>query len=289
MFEATGSAAYLDKALELVSNVINNAIPSKSLGAGAYRDGYSGWVSQRSDVRGCEVPLFESYCWRYVTRLLTAMRNNKTVFANPTYRSKYDWILAFTEKNIFDKWYARGANANIYRQNTHMASHWAYISLHLRRHTSNTTRQARCDAIRSRIDSAGLPNYGGSLKGQLRLGSVASGAYYWDDAWGSTSRPGQDVAHGNAVIAYVVEGRDYGRTWTAADMAAFSATLTKIVTPRRPTYVDGTGTGTGWLADGFVKLGRFSASVQIALESHDVQGQGQYMAAMAANARRLAM
>lgn len=287
MFEATGATRYLDQALLYVNNVIDRAKPSTQLGAGAFRDSYSGWVSQRSDVKGQEVPLFESYMWRYVTRMLRVMHDDQDLYADPTYRAQYDRVLAFTETNIFDKWLARGANSYVYRSRTHMAAHWAFISFDLARLTSSATRRTKALAVVDNIDLH-LPNYpGSSLHGQMKLGRVKPGAYWWSDVWGATTRPGQDVDHGNGVLAYVVEARDLGSvTWTAADVAALGKTLTDCVLPKFA-YVDGTGTGTGWIADGFVKLGRYAVAVQQRLENHTVQGQEQYMAAMAVNAKTL--
>ena len=288
MFEATGQEAYLDVALRLINNVIDDATPSTKLGSRAFNDSYLGWVSQREDVAGREVPLFESYLWRYVCRLLTALKANASVYGRDSYKRQYDSILAFTEVNIFDKWYMRGGNRHIYRQNTNMASHWAYIALHLRRHTLNSVRKNRCDAVHAHIASVGLPNYGGaSLKRQMQLSAVFPGAYSWSNRWASNPPPAQDVSHSNGEISYIVEGRDYTGIWTSTDIRRLCATLRRAVMPRKPMYVDGTGKSTGWIADGFVKLGRFSATVQKALETYEVQGQGQYMAAMAENARRL--
>jgi len=286
IFEATGLTSYLDIALKLVDNVIESSAESRTLGPAAYQDRFRGWVSQRPDVLGQEVTLFESFCWRYVCRLLTAMKKNTGVYHDRTYRSRYDNILAFTEQNIFDKWYDRGVNT-YYPANTHMASHWAYISLHLGRHTLDKVRRVRCDTIRADIDSVGLPNHSrASLKSQMQVGAVFPGAVFWNENWGQEERPGSDVNHGNAVVSYIAEGRDYGTTWTSNDIAEFSTTLTNVIMPKEPLYVDGTGRGLGALADGFVKLGRFEAAVQASLEKHPVQN-GQYMAAMAENARRL--
>jgi hypothetical protein len=69
-------------------------------------------------------------------------------------------------------------------------------------------------------------------------------------------------------------------------MTDLSRTLTAAVLPNAAN-VDGSGVGTGWLADGFVKLGRYSVAVQQRLEQHAVRGQAQFMASMAVNARRL--
>ena len=287
MFEATGATAYLDSAVTLVTNMIDNAAPSTSLGSSAFRDGYSGWISQQPDVLGEEVPLYESYCWRYVTRLLTAIKANPATFVS--HRAEYNQILAFTERNIFDKWYTRGLNRYIYRENSNMASHWAYISLHLRKHTLDVTRQGRCDTIRCNIDTLGIPNWGGdSLRAKMTasLNRAMAGAYSWDSGWRTTSRPGQDTSHACAEITYICESLDNTSVWNATDVNRFGATLTKLIMPRKAAAVDGTGTGSGWIADGWPKLGRFSVPIQQALETYGVQGQGQYMASMAANAKR---
>ena len=288
MFEATGSLLNLNAALELVLNVIADAEPSQELGPGAFGDTYHGWVSQRPDVAGEEVALFESYCWRYVCRLLTALRANKSVFSVEHYRTQYDAILAFTEDHIFDKWYSRGADSYIYRQNTNMAAHWAYIALHLWQHTQSPTRQIDCEIVHDNIVLTGLPNYkSASLKDQLLVNSAVPGSYVRSEIWGVAGAAPQDVSHANGEVAYIVEGRDYSSLWTDSDIAHLIGTLTKVIMAGQPLNVDGTGQGTGWIADGFVKLGRFSAAAQKALEVYEPQGQSQYIAAMAENSRRL--
>jgi len=290
MYEATGKASYLDRALLYTTNMVDDARPSSSLGSGAFGDAYLGWTSKATDsgnagTYGTEVPLFESYAWRYVARMLRVLRESP-LYASTGYRAQYDRLLRFTETNIFDKWVNRGANSYVYRANTHMASHWAYIALEVERLTTDSVRRQRARTVVDNIDLH-LPNYrGASLKGQMRLGTVASGAYFWSSSWGSSSTPGQDVAHGNAVASYVTEARDLGVTWTPEDMTRFSKTLTDVILPSSA-YVNGSGSGTGWLADGLVKLGRYSVAAQQRLETHQTQGQLQYMASMAVNAKRL--
>lgn len=287
MYEATGATKYLDRALTLANNEMATAKPSSQLGTRAYRDSYVGWVSQRSDVKGQEVPLFESYGWRYVGRLLRVIRFSPA-YASGTYRPQYDKLLAFTENNVFAKWYARGANANIYRSRTHMASHWAYLAVDLAAVTTDATRRSRYDSVFDNINRH-LPNYSSSLRKQLVPSTSGTSRWFWSDVWGSTSHPGQDVAHGNGVVAYVVEARDLGREWTRADLARFVGTLGTSVWPREgvnAAYVDGSGSGTGWFADGFVKLGRYDAALQVRLQTHAVRNQA-YAAAMAVNARIL--
>jgi len=290
MFEGSGDTSYLDQVLTLVINMINNARLSSTIPSSQFKDGFMGWVSFKNGQNGDEQALYEIYNWRYVTRLLDAMKKNTAVFNNSTYRAKYDQILAFTEVNIFDKWYTRGPNTWIYRSVTHISCHFAYIALYLRKHTLNTTRQQRCDTIRTNIESVGLPN---ALPDNMRskitasLGRAVSGAYSWNSHWNDTSRPGQDVAHANGDITFICESFDNNTgVWTQTDIDRFVKTLTQLCMPTHALYVDGTGTDNGWIADGWPKLGRFSVPCQQALEVYDVQGQGQYMAMMYVNAKR---
>ncbi len=288
MFRATGEKRYLDRALEFVENVAGSARPSSSLRASQFRDEYLGWASSSSGQGGDEIPLYESYFWRYGTALLVTMRESPAIHGDPAYRARYDRLLAFAETHIFAKWYARGADKTIYRERTHMAAHWALIGLNLSRITTDPARRGRYLEVVGNIDLH-LPGSGASLRGQLRRNPAEPTAYFWSDVWGSARRPGQDVSHANGVMAYVVEARDRGRPWTDADMAGFSALLTTVIWPGGTTYrafVDGTGADNGWFSDGFVKLGRYDTAVQLRLEQHHVVND-QFAANMALNARIL--
>jgi hypothetical protein len=287
MYEATGQTEYLDRALAYVDGMISSAQPSVSLPSSSFHDSYLGWVSQRQGTQPDEVPLYESYAWRYVTRMLRVIRESP-LYANPAYRAHYERLLWFSEINIFEKWYTRGANNFIYRSRTHMASHWAYIAHELAILTSDEQRRARYRAVVENIDHH-LPNYDSSLHRQLRAARNDPDAYWWSDVWGETNGPGQDIAHGNGVVSYVVEAHDSGGGWTDADMARFCQTLTTSVigtNGKYPKYVDGSGSGNGGLADGFVKLGRYDERVQLKLQDYGVQN-AQFYSAMAVNAKIL--
>jgi hypothetical protein len=281
MFRATQERRYLDRALLFTENVAGSAVPSSALKGSQYHDGYRGWGSSKSGEDGEEVPLYESYFWRYGTALLVAMRDTPAVYGNAGYRTRFDRLLTFAETHIFAKWYARGARKTIYRDRTHMAAHWALIARNLAQLTSDPGRRARYLGVVTEVDT--------QLRGQLRRSPVEPTAYFWSDVWGSAARPGQDVSHGNGVMAYVAEARDRGKAWTAADLAAFSATLTKVIWPGGRTYrayVDGSGSDNGWFSDGFVKLGRSDPAVQLRLEGHQVVND-QFAANMALNAKIL--
>jgi hypothetical protein len=277
MFRATGDRRHLDEALTLVDNVIKSARPSRSMPTSQFRDGYLGWVTQRQEVRGEEVPLYESYLWRYVVQMLRVIHWSPEVFASPHYRQAYSRILRFTETNIFEKWYRRGSDF-VYRDRTHMAAHWAFIALDLAELTSDRVRLANYQRVVDDFDKR--------LRAQLTRNPTNPGAWFWNDVWGRHSHPGQDVSHGNAVIAYLTEAYDVGDgAWGPSDMARFVELLRAVVLRRTgpAEYVDGSGAGNGWLADGFVTLGRYSASLQRRLVSSPSARTPQFLANLTLN------
>src|SRR4051812_11025160 len=294
-FEATGKREYLDRALTYAENCVASARPSRSLPASQYKDDYLGWPAMNHptdrSIRGGEYPLYESYCWRYVTRMLRVMRQTPAVWADEDYRRRHAALLDFTEKHIFDKWWSRGTN-HLYRSRTHMASHWAFIALELTLLTDDAGRKAKCGEVYSRINR-GLPNHDSSLRAQLHPHPIDPSAYFWSSEWESKERPGQDVSHGNNLLSYVVEAHDLGIEFTRDDLAAFSALLRNVLWRRTDAgdryagFVDGSGKGNGWFNDGFMKLGRYDIEIQKRLETHQVGRGVQFYGNGALNASRL--
>jgi hypothetical protein len=268
--------------------VVSRARVSSTLGSN-FHDSFLGWKSTYAPVLNLVVPLYESYCWRYVTRMLRVIRETPVLYSNPAYRSQYDRLLAFTEKNIFEKWYRRGANSYIYRTRTHMAAHLASIAMNLALMTTDATKKAQYMTVVNNIN-LNMPNNTSSLRQQMRPGPTNPAAYFWSDVWGSTARPGQDSSHGNGVLSYIVEAHDAGIEWTNDDMRKFSTTLNSVLWPaagRYATYVDGSGAGNGWWNDGFMRLGRYDATIQLRLETHRVGRNIQFYGNGALNARIL--
>ena len=175
-----------------------------------------------------------------------------------------------------------------------MAAHWAFIAMNLSVVTQYPDRRTAYRTVFDNINR-GMPNHSHALKSQLTNATGNNEAYFWNDVWGSFDHPGSDTAHGNGVIAYVVEAHDLGKrqiefaTWTEADISKFLALFDEIVWPREgaaANYVDGTGVGTGWFSDGFVKLGRYDSALQRRLETHG-PANAQFYANGALNASRL--
>jgi hypothetical protein len=292
MYRATGKTMYLDRALLYTNNVIGTARVSSSFRTSQYQDNYLTWVNHSHPQLGNdgqEYPLYESYLWRYVTYMLRTMHDSPTIMKNTSYAAQYTKILAFTERNIYDKWNKRSANDNIYRQNAHMASHWAYITLELAAITPSATKKTVYTKVYTNINRK-LPGYPTGLRGQVRTNPADKNAYFWDFDWGKASRPGSDVSHGNAVVSYIVEARDHNVEWTSADIAKFNTLLKNVVwknNGRYADYLDGTGNGNGWINDGFMKLGRYDAAIQRRLETYNVGQNIQFNANGALNAKLL--
>ncbi|WNG36648.1 hypothetical protein F0U61_25450 [Archangium violaceum] len=289
MYRATGKVQYLDRALLYVNNVVNSARDSWSLSGGQFKDVYRGWASQHPETWGQEVPLYESYCWRYVTRLLRVIRETPALYNTPRYRAQYHRLLEFSEIDIFEKWLQRGASIHIYRENTHMASHWAAIAMNLSLLTTDATRKARYLEVLNNINRS-LPNHSSSLREQLGASPVNEAAFFWNDSWGTHSRPGQDVSHGNAVVAFIIEAYEAGVEWTEDDVRALTVTLDSVIWPadeQYAQYVDGSGRGDGWFNDGFMKLGRYDTHLQRRLENHSVGNNTQFYGNAALNVRLL--
>lgn len=291
---ATGRSAYIDTGVGLLENVVATARPSADLTTSSYRDEYLGWTTQQNDIRGEEVPLYESYLWRYGVALLRVIRADPALWEDTQRQARFERLRTFVERNVFDKWRARGVDDTIYRSRAHMAAHWALIALGLAQITTDDSRRRAYLDVVNAIDNR-LPNYPSSLRSQLRMNPRYPTAYEWSDTWG-TAGGEQDVAHGNAVIAYVVAANAVGINWNDLDMRRFTDTFRLAVWPAtaRPgqpegsEYVDGSGAGDGWFSDGFVKLGRFDPALQQRLERHDVGRSPQFMANGALNAAVLA-
>ncbi len=299
-YRASGDTAYLEDGLTLLEDVAASARPSAELAGSRYRDGYRGWASAREDVAGQEVPLFESYLWRYGTHLLVVASASPQARADPAIAPRVDALVRFVERDVFDKWFERGPEGTLYRERTHMSAHWALLATDLYGLTGDPERRARCEEVaRAIVDGGSGERH--SLAAQLVPADEASGALFWSDEWGVYRAPGQDVAHGNNVIAYLVEAHDRGAGWPARTVEGLRVTFDEVVWPaqgrgaadgdqgagRGAEFVDGSGRGSGWFSDGWVKLGRYDAALQRRLQSHDV-ANAQFFANGALNAAVLA-
>ncbi|MGB5553859.1 MAG: hypothetical protein WBM83_04310, partial [Flavobacteriaceae bacterium] len=91
MWQATGDNTYLDTAIRLIDETINDAVPMGN---------YLGWPS--SD--GQAVPLWDSFYWRFVATLTRIMHQSPNLRSNGTYQAAYERFLAFSEKNMWERY-----------------------------------------------------------------------------------------------------------------------------------------------------------------------------------------
>ncbi|WP_417350515.1 hypothetical protein [Flavobacterium alkalisoli] len=278
MFQATGKTIYLDRALLYINNIQKSAIVSAKIKKSQFKDNYLGWPNHTAPSLGDdgkEYPLFESYCWRYITSLLYIIKKSPAIYSNKKYKSQFDSILAFTEKNIFDKWYSRGEN-NIYRSNVHMSSHWARISMDLYLITSKAKYKKVTDFF---IDK---------FKNQIIVNPKNKNAISWKASW--KEGKAQDVGHGNAVVSTVIDMYEKKTAFNNMDIDNLIITFDKVIWKSSYEFAerfDGSGNGSGWFTDGLIKLGRYSRALQRRLEKHDKGRSTQFYGNCALNSRIL--
>lgn len=130
MWQATGDERYYDNMKKAIDTLIYRSTPLPS----PVQD-YQGWKavgSTNSFYANYGVPLYEFFFFRYVATLLRVLYDSPILRASdPTKQSDFDNWLAFTEKNIWDKWNALGTNSHVYRVNDHMTSHSARVAMEL--------------------------------------------------------------------------------------------------------------------------------------------------------------
>jgi hypothetical protein len=287
---ATGRTSYVRDGLALLDAVAAGSRPSALIPGSRFHDRYRGWASGLRADGGDEVALYESYLWRYGTALLRVVRQDPALWNRPDLRRSYARLLGVAVHDVFGKWWSRGPDAFIYRERVHLSAHWALIALNLELLDASQQRRTRyARVVREFVQGSAAERRPG-LRTQLVASPFDAQAWFWSDVWGSYDLPGQDVSHGNAVIAFAVEAHDLGIAITDDDIRRFEHTLTARVWPQPgpgAENVDGSGTGTGWFSDGFVKLGRYDAALQARLERHQ-PANGQFYAALALNAAILA-
>lgn len=282
IYKATGKTKYIDCAIEYINNMIDSAKKSADLPKSQYKDDYYGWSNlsaSKSNNLGKEVPLYESYIWRYVTDLLYVMKKDH-LDQNADFMDEYQKILDFTKINIYEKWHTRGKK-NLYRSRTHMMSHWVKISMNLFLLTDNDKYKEIIDDFL--VKFRGNKEFSASRKGSVSL--------KWKSAWKKESQKKyQDVSHGNAVIDVMISLYEHNLGVNKEEIDNFVELFDKTVWKSKnsyATYVDGSGKGSGWFTDGWIKLGRFNEDLQKRIENHTKGRSVQFFANGALNAKIL--
>lgn len=250
LWQSTGDNSYLDEALSLIKNTMNDAI---SVG-----NGYKGWPSADNQ----EVGLWDSFYWRHVATLLRIMHQSPNLRASG-YQSQYEELLNFSEKNIWNRYESNGIG-NFYRSRTHMASHWARIGMEL----YIITGRDKYLEVFENISFKTMPNLPSNLRDQLYSNPKSKSGYAWDSRWGITNGSEiQDTSHGGAIIEFWVLAYENNMYWTKGDIDALIITLNEVIWPRplkgNSYNVDGSG---GYAREArlheWLVLGRYDSEIQ---------------------------
>jgi hypothetical protein len=279
MFQTTNSTIYLDDAIVLINNVLQRSKISDEIPGNSFKlkDKYKSWIAEIPGEQSYELedPLSESYFFQYVTKLLRDISLNRNVFNEKKYQLFYYHTLNFIETNVWDKWESRGLRLGdkyvyILRSRTHMASHWAYIAADLSVLTTSLSRK---------LDYRNVVNlYNANLENNF----VKYNQYIlWNSTWNKsfsitddTARIIQDVAHGNQVVAYLIEAYEL-QLWkdSGSIVRLVNTVKEKLWNPANCTFKDNIDGSTfdslesknsssgSFQAAGFVKLARFDRSL----------------------------
>lgn len=260
----------------LIDAIFESAVPSDQLGSKAFNDEYMGWVSLTEGKSYLEeVPLYESYSFLYIAEFLYILQESG--WADESKENKAWWRekVHFLERHGWEKWLTRSERkhkkryAYFLRSRTHMGSHWAGVALYLDKISNNYVVRAQARELFYMYDKLLRRNF-----------KVKDGRYIWnstyDDVRGthavaSPKSITQDVSHGNHVVSYIIAAIDVGnKNWGDRDIQLLINTLKSVLGASKKgeisTYVDGKsdhGDRTRYfLADGWVKLGRYDSELK---------------------------
>tara|TARA_R110001592_G_scaffold56347_1_gene171875 strand:+ start:16923 stop:18512 length:1590 start_codon:yes stop_codon:yes gene_type:complete len=283
IFRATGDTAYLDDAISLVNNAINQAVVSSTLPNSSWNDGYLTWEDKPgsscsvSANNGNEIPLAESRFAQNVGYLLWTLYERPSLRTNG-YETEFASIRDFMDVNFWNKWISRDSNWP-YKSSVDGSSGWAGFSLFM----EIITGDAKYTANVNNFDTTTV-NGAGNLRDHIEPNSGDASAYQWGLLWDNEiyAPIGTDVSdhpHAGRAVKYMVNSKDLGRYWTSEDMTALINTV-EVFWPTDSiiTYImDGTSNSTSsgnndksGLPEGWVMLGRYDGNLQHRFETKDI-------------------
>lgn len=284
MYEATGDKQYMEEAADLSERIIKTAKKGKNIANNPkhFKDDFYGWANQNPNFEKRksggehlqEIPLFESYLFRYLAKIPYMIKTSPVLKSDTKLASKADELFGFVKTNGWEKWYQRGEKKKqgcypyLFRQRTHMTSHWAMVALYLRELSNNSEDKAAYSRFLSLFDN--------QLKDNFHV--TNDGAYVWNMTWDSAwpydtecnSAPKssivQDVSHGNHVVTYIVEAHELsGSVWKDIDVQRLANTVKYVLynadrnlfnDDLAGKFVANKADGVQ-MSDGFVKLARY--------------------------------
>lgn len=293
IYLATKDTKYIDRAFLYLNNIISKAQTNSN--------GYKVWNSNSESLDA-------SHGWRAVARFLYVIRTNDALYNNTNFRNKFNDVLAYTEKHVFENYYQSSQSREtkqpsgeiqsslIYRGRTHMASHWPYMAMYLRKISTNNTSMARYDEVIRKYDNDLSPYAQSSLRKQLIPNKNVPTAVFFSDRWGRFDGIGSDMHHAQDTIGYIIDAYELGSSeWKEVDIFKLRETFKKVIwkgtkdgewqkfagfmdgsNGNPDTIIDGVSVNTEILGrcleDGFIKLGRYDSQAQEILQGHSTRG-----------------
>tara|TARA_R110002050_G_scaffold155055_2_gene283060 strand:+ start:4900 stop:6153 length:1254 start_codon:yes stop_codon:yes gene_type:complete len=227
MWVVTGEERWLNNILEMAHIMMNKSV---LMSTGEHYN-WPGYRSPNDYPDG--VPLWVSYSWREITNVLRVMYESPVLrstahgqsgWAGTTYQDEYNYILAWTENNVWDYFYSQSIN-NIYRVFTHMTSHWALIAMNLHIMTDKTIYKTVYDNIVTDGFPSNSKYPGARFSDQFFFVDSENQSWYWD--WDQNTV--QDTDHSSDVVEFYVESYENGYgIWDKSDLVSFSNTYNNL-------------------------------------------------------------
>jgi hypothetical protein len=284
MFQVTGEDSYMDFGVQLFEKVMSKSINVPG--------GYKGWLDAPGGVahngggdNNVEINLSESRGMRTVSRMLWVLSKSPTYLSKGSNQAKYDNMLTWFQRNIWDKWESRGSH-HFYRSHTHMSSHWGQMAWFLHEITGKQKYRDVYIGWSSGIAVGKFKDE--SMRGQLREIDVnGSPGYIWAGPFGNMSSV-NDVSHANAEVELMVLGAEMDDYWTLEDMEKIVRTFDQLIFKNnkledQPYRLDGSGSARALYDQGWVQLGRFSEALQTRLKDRELVNVHNYKQTSFAN------
>ena len=154
-----------------------------------------------------------------------------------------------------------------------MSSHFAQIAFFLWKITGTQKYKSFVDEWNTGWVSGSY--IGKSMRGQLREVSLSGGnGYVWAASFGAMSGS-NDIEHANAEVEMMVLDAEMNNYWNQNDMDNLGRTLDQLILKGNSWndaayYIDGSGTGSKMITQGWSQLGRFNQDLQNKLASRDL-------------------
>ena len=270
-WQATGDIAYFNDAKQVVDNTISN---TKNISING--ESYLGWPEPNHPT-GFE--LWDLMYWKEVATFLRIVHQSPSFIGSQ--RAWFDSVVAFTERNIWDRYVAKAEDGNLYSYEPDGTSHSARIAMELYIITGKQKYKTFFENASFRGCACPETMKGNSIRDQIfDNNSVVPVANNISWTWGQTTT-GQvpDVPHMTAVVQFIALAAENDMYWNQGsnsdDIEKWVSTFNNVVwTEDSPSkgsfYIDGSGRMDNYaLSQGAQAiLGRFDSDFQVRMENN---------------------